>query len=81
MYNKNVEWLRYPAFWWLYLGALPFLVLLLGLTVMEGKELAEVLTVTHVIHNTVRSPPPVVVVDATPSSSAATVWPPCYTVR
>jgi hypothetical protein len=53
-HNKNVEWLRYPAFWWLYLGALPFLVLLLELTVMEGKELGEVLTVTHIIHNTVR---------------------------
>ena len=50
-----MEWLRYQAFWWLYLGALPFLVVLLGLTVMEGKELAEVLTVTHVIHNTVRA--------------------------
>lgn len=55
LHNKNVEWLRYQAFWWLYLGALPFLVVLLGLTVMEGKELAEVLTVTHVIHNTVRA--------------------------
>lgn len=53
-HNKNVEWLRYPAFWWLYLGALPFLVVLLQLTVMEGKELAEVLTAVHILHNVVR---------------------------
>ncbi len=53
VHNKNVEWLRYRAFWWLYLGSLPFVVLLLELTLMEGKELGEVLTVLHVIHNVV----------------------------
>lgn len=56
-HNKNVEWLRYPAFWWLYLGALPFLVVLLELTVMEGKELGEVLTAVHILHNVVRGDP------------------------
>ena len=54
-YNKNVEYLRHTYFWWLYLGALPFFTVLLRLTVMEDRPLAEALTVTHIIHNVVRT--------------------------
>lgn len=55
LYNKNVEWLRYPHFWWLYLGFVAFFVTLLRLTVLSKPEdLGRVLTVTHVVHNMVR---------------------------
>jgi hypothetical protein len=54
MHNKNVEWLRYAHFWWLYLGFVAFFVTLLRLTVLsKAEDLGMVLTVTHVVHNLV----------------------------
>ena len=54
MYNKNVEWLRYPHFWWVYLGFVAFFFTLLRLTVLsQPEDLGVVLTVTHVAHNLV----------------------------
>lgn len=54
MYNKNVEWLRYAHFWWLYLGFVAFFVTLLRLTVLsKAEDWGMVLMVTHVVHNVV----------------------------
>jgi len=54
MYNKNVEWLRYAHFWWLYLGFVAFFVTLLRLTILsKAEDLGMVLTVAHVVHNLV----------------------------
>jgi hypothetical protein len=54
MYNKNVEWLRYAHFWWLYLGFVAFFVTLLRLTILSKTEdWGMVLMVTHVVHNVV----------------------------
>jgi hypothetical protein len=37
MYNKNVEWLRYPHFWWVYLGFVAFFFTLLEVLMKERQ--------------------------------------------
>lgn len=56
--NKNVEWLRYPHFWWCYFGLVGFFITLLR--VMGMEDLGLIFTVTAIVHNFVscrRTPP------------------------
>jgi hypothetical protein len=54
--NKNVEWLRYPHFWWCYIGLILFFMMLLK-AVFYGTPMLEdwavILTITNFVYNAV----------------------------